>query len=250
MEIGEIIKENRSIKNMTQEDLANEFFVSRQLISKWENGKSYPDLEQLLKLSDFFELTLDELMRGDKKMTKKLNTSIKRKPLFISLITVLLIIIVIIGYVFWAEQAVYLTPSDIEVTKIKVEPNSSIKKTNIDTKESILLPEDVSYIITYKIKKPFVRMRTGHYMGQDDNNLYIDMTGTNSLFSADKEKSLYILSDARTYEDEQSTLRIDKDYVPSVIKNKDIKVLNMEKFNGTFNNADSWTLIEKSELKQ
>jgi len=39
---------------MTQEELANEFFVSRPLISKWENGKSYPDLEQLLKLSDFF----------------------------------------------------------------------------------------------------------------------------------------------------------------------------------------------------
>lgn len=86
MEIGKVIKENRTARNMTQEDLAKEFFVSRPLISKWENGKSYPDLEQLLKLSDFFDLTLDELLRGDKKMTKKLNLSTKTKKIMLGTI--------------------------------------------------------------------------------------------------------------------------------------------------------------------
>ena len=63
MEIGKIIKEQRNTKNLTQQALANDLFVSRQLISKWENGRSYPDLQQLIQLSDYFELSLDELMR-------------------------------------------------------------------------------------------------------------------------------------------------------------------------------------------
>lgn len=77
MNIGKIIRENRTAKNMTQEELANIFFVSRPLISKWENEKSYPDLNQIIKLSDFFGLSLDELMRGDKEMIKKKDTQVK-----------------------------------------------------------------------------------------------------------------------------------------------------------------------------
>lgn len=65
MAIGKIIKNFRLKKELTQEELGNIFFVSRQLISKWENGKSYPDLNQLIQLSDYFDLSLDELMRGE-----------------------------------------------------------------------------------------------------------------------------------------------------------------------------------------
>ncbi|MHC5230145.1 helix-turn-helix domain-containing protein [Enterococcus sp. LJL99] len=71
MEIGKIIKRCRLEKGLTQEELGNKFYVSRQLVSKWENNRSYPDLNQLIQLSDFFNLSLDELMRGDKKMIKK-----------------------------------------------------------------------------------------------------------------------------------------------------------------------------------
>lgn len=77
MEIGKIIKDYRTKKNMTQEELANILFVSRQLISKWENNKSYPDLNQLIQLSDYFDLSLDELMRGDKQMIKKKDAQVR-----------------------------------------------------------------------------------------------------------------------------------------------------------------------------
>jgi len=93
VEIGKIIKENRTAKEMTQEELANEFFVSRPLISKWENGRSYPDLEQLLKLSEFFDLTLDELMRGDKKMTTTIIKKDKRKRYAIWILAIVLVIL-------------------------------------------------------------------------------------------------------------------------------------------------------------
>ncbi|MDN6615363.1 MAG: helix-turn-helix domain-containing protein, partial [Enterococcus sp.] len=54
MDIGTIIKEKRVENNLTQEALAQKFFVTRQLISKWENGKSYPDLKQVVQLSELF----------------------------------------------------------------------------------------------------------------------------------------------------------------------------------------------------
>ena len=59
MRIGKIIKEERTKRQLTQENLAEEFFVTRQLISKWENDKSYPDLDQVVKLSEFFQKKLD-----------------------------------------------------------------------------------------------------------------------------------------------------------------------------------------------
>ncbi|MDT2834121.1 helix-turn-helix transcriptional regulator [Vagococcus carniphilus] len=78
MKIGEMIKENRVKKNMTQEDLAKKLFVSRPLVSKWETGKSYPDLHQLIQLSDFFEISLDELMREDIHLVNKKDNYVKK----------------------------------------------------------------------------------------------------------------------------------------------------------------------------
>ena len=51
MELGKRIKEYRNTAQMTQEDLAEKMFVSRQTISNWENDKSYPDIHSLLMLS-------------------------------------------------------------------------------------------------------------------------------------------------------------------------------------------------------
>ena len=81
MDIGKIIKEERTKRNLTQEQLAQEFFVTRQLISKWENGKSYPDLDQVVKLSSYFELTLDYLLKEDQQMVQELNLTTHRKQL-------------------------------------------------------------------------------------------------------------------------------------------------------------------------
>lgn len=249
MDIGKIIKEKRTLRNMTQEELANEFFVSRQLISKWENGKSYPDLEQLLKLSDFFDLTLDELMRGDKKMTKKLNTTIKRKSLFVTIIIILLLGFIPFGYFIWSDQTIQLEPSDIEITSIKVEKNSSIVKENVDTKEKITLPNDVSYTIKYRINKPFTEMRSGYYFGQDADNIYLDMRGKKTLFPSKEEDTFIISSDAKMY-GENNNLEINNNFEPSIIKNKDIKILDIDNHNGNYSDSNSWVFIKKDQLKK
>jgi len=104
--IGKIIKDCRLKKELTQEELGNIFFVSRQLISKWENGKSYPDLNQLIQLSDYFDLSLDELMRGDKKMIKKkdLQANIGRKGKWIVVFITVILVSIILYFAIWNIQ--------------------------------------------------------------------------------------------------------------------------------------------------
>ncbi|VTS12246.1 helix-turn-helix domain-containing protein [Streptococcus pseudoporcinus] len=58
------LKKYRLEKNYSQDTLADQLFISRQAISKWENGDSTPDLENLIKLAEIFDVTLDQLVRG------------------------------------------------------------------------------------------------------------------------------------------------------------------------------------------
>mgnify|MGYP003559863099 FL=1 len=65
MTIGERIAEERKKKGMTQEDIAEKLNLSRQAISKWESGSSFPDTENLLKLSLLFSVSVDYLLKGE-----------------------------------------------------------------------------------------------------------------------------------------------------------------------------------------
>lgn len=64
MNLGENIYRLRTEKNMSQGDLANALDVSRQSVSKWENNSATPELEKLMKMSELFGVTLDELVNG------------------------------------------------------------------------------------------------------------------------------------------------------------------------------------------
>ena len=61
---GERLYELRRNKNISQEELAELLDVSRQSISKWENDKAYPEMTRLLFMSEYFNVSLDYLMRG------------------------------------------------------------------------------------------------------------------------------------------------------------------------------------------
>ena len=75
MEIGKQIKKYRSEMKLSQDELAEKIFVSRQTISNWENNKSYPDVKSLLLLSSLFNVSLDILVKGDlEEMKEKIKT--------------------------------------------------------------------------------------------------------------------------------------------------------------------------------
>lgn len=65
MSLPERLQKLRKKKGMSQESLAQELGVSRQAVSKWESGQSVPETEKLIAMSDFFEVSLDDLVRND-----------------------------------------------------------------------------------------------------------------------------------------------------------------------------------------
>ena len=75
MELNTKLKEARSHAGLTQEEVAEAIQVSRQTISNWETGKFYPDILSVIKLSDLYAISLDELLKGDKKMIEHLEES-------------------------------------------------------------------------------------------------------------------------------------------------------------------------------
>ena len=71
MELGTQIRKYRNERTLSQEALAEKGYVSRQTVSNWENDKSYPDVNSLVLLSEVFEISLDQLIKGDVEMMKE-----------------------------------------------------------------------------------------------------------------------------------------------------------------------------------
>lgn len=71
MEISRQIKKYRQEFKLSQEDLAEKIFVTRQTISNWENDKNYPDINSLVLLSNLFGTSLDILVKGDLERMKE-----------------------------------------------------------------------------------------------------------------------------------------------------------------------------------
>lgn len=75
MEFNKKLYELRKQKGLSQDELANKLNVTRQTISKWEIGETTPEMEKLTVLSDYFEISLDELIFG--KVNEKLEQNIE-----------------------------------------------------------------------------------------------------------------------------------------------------------------------------
>ncbi|MDE5620796.1 MAG: helix-turn-helix domain-containing protein [Ruminococcus sp.] len=73
MNIGKSIRRIRTESNMSQEEFAKIFFVTRQTVSNWECEKSYPDLNTIVKISDRFGISLDTLLKEDKEMVNDIS---------------------------------------------------------------------------------------------------------------------------------------------------------------------------------
>lgn len=71
MEIAAQIRKHRQQAGLSQEQLAQNIYVTRQTVSNWETGKSYPDIQSLLLLSQLFGVTVDQLIKGDLETMKQ-----------------------------------------------------------------------------------------------------------------------------------------------------------------------------------
>ena len=81
MELGKRIVKIRKDNKLNQDDFAEKYYVTRQTISNWENEKSYPDLETLVKISNDFNISLDTLLKEDDRMIKYISKKQKNYKL-------------------------------------------------------------------------------------------------------------------------------------------------------------------------
>ena len=89
MKFSQYIKNYRKKNNLTQQELANKLYVTKQAISKWENDKGIPDVSLYQSISNLLDVSIDELMGNEKKSVKKKNY------LIISLIGVAVLLLLI-----------------------------------------------------------------------------------------------------------------------------------------------------------
>lgn len=95
-ELGKKIIKIRKENNLTQEDFADKYSVTRQTVSSWENSKSYPDLDTLVKISDDFNISLDILLKEDKKVIEEISNSQRERKVQKKLKKILIILSIIL----------------------------------------------------------------------------------------------------------------------------------------------------------
>lgn len=104
MKFGERLQKARTEMNLTQGAVAQKFFITRQTISNWENEKTYPDVASLIKLSDYYHISLDTLLKEDvgmREYLEKREVSKELKSIYRNLILIdLLLCSILLSDVF------------------------------------------------------------------------------------------------------------------------------------------------------
>lgn len=101
MRIGEHIKQIRKTNDLSQEEFAEKLAVSRQAVSKWERGVALPDIENLMYISNLFDVSLDDLIKNNSAVSQKLivdSAAKKWHVLSVTFYAALLLYIVYLGY--------------------------------------------------------------------------------------------------------------------------------------------------------
>ena len=103
MNIADRIQHLRKSKGISQEELADKVGVSRQAVSKWESEQSTPDIEKVILLSDYFEVTTDYLLKG----IEPVSENIPRKSdarIFSLVASVINFIGLVVAIMIWIEE--------------------------------------------------------------------------------------------------------------------------------------------------
>lgn len=154
MELGKQIKKYRQENELSQEELADRIYVSRQTISNWENDKNYPDVNSLLLLSEVFQISLDELIKGDIDRMKEIinKEEISKFNHYSKIYTFILIIVIVSavpqfiwldywGFIIWGIICVIAMYYALKIEKIKKENNVQTYKEILAFSEGKLLDE-------------------------------------------------------------------------------------------------------------
>lgn len=155
MNLGKKILKIRKDNKMSQDEFAEILNVTRQTISNWENSKNYPDIETLIKISDKFNISLDILLKGDKKMINTIDKQVKDSKKFkLFIIFLISLILIISGFIISTK---YIKAEQNKKVEIKYqEIMTNIKMLGFGERDGIGYSSIIEDGITYKVyvKKP------------------------------------------------------------------------------------------------
>ena len=136
--IGKFIKKLRKDNNLTQDELAKKLGVTYQAVSKWENGKSIPDIAILKDISILFNVNIDELLEGNVKEKKKLNKKIFIPITILSLCVVLILVFFVVHKETYQFKVLGTDSSEFDVSGVLAfsPDKSSIYISSIDYNNS------------------------------------------------------------------------------------------------------------------
>lgn len=104
MKLGDKLKEARTKANLKQDELAERIGVSRQTISNWENNRSFPDIGSLLKLSDLYSISLDEMLKQDQGVVQQLEDLAAKRRNFWQMMLEVAIILELLGNFLYTQE--------------------------------------------------------------------------------------------------------------------------------------------------
>ena len=180
MSLGKQILKLRKENKMSQEDFSEIFNVTRQTVSSWENEKSYPDIEMLVKISDKFNISLDILIKGDNKMIQDVTKKMKNHKLFKIIIFALIIILLSSVLIFY-----FVNAKNIEEIARLNEIQKNMTLTTIrkeDLVEDIFINQDnIKYVdilvdnelLISRVRVMQTRDNAGNIVKEDDKVSYI-----------------------------------------------------------------------------
>jgi len=207
MNLGKILVKIRKDHKMSQEDFAEMFYVSRQTISSWENSKSYPDIETLIKISEKFDISLDILLKGNEKMVKEMDRKIKNnKKLIMIILSLSILLITIILFLFGHK---YLQEEKIRKDNLKYQKIiSNIKVLGFGERDGMGFSKIVENNVKYRVYTKMPQALESHIEASTD---WSDEEAIVADYSGDEITVTYLNENRATiYCDEQGNLLNDK----------------------------------------
>lgn len=245
LDIGQKILEIRKSEGLSQTEFAEKFHVTRQTVSNWENGKNYPDMETLLRISNEYGITFDELVKSDKELIRSIDRSRRvatKSILIFALIGIVILTMILIKLLPSAVSAFYYDPlksaavytSDdrgrIETSRLEMDsrvyselylPEYKYQvaeatplgygKYDFEFSESGWIEPDIEHEVTGRIERNHIQIYDSSEFRRPDSDVF--MRDTSDMLYPDKEMKdgLYRLSSKERYI-AYITLKEDTDY--------------------------------------
>ena len=121
VDIGQKILEIRKTEGLSQTEFAEKFHVTRQTVSNWEHGKNYPDMETLMRISDEYGITFDELIKKDKELIRSIDRSrrVARKSVIaFTIIGIIMVGALLIKLMPGLVSKFYYDPTEVAATAV------------------------------------------------------------------------------------------------------------------------------------